>query len=1279
MNKDLLSITDENSILITAEFLEDGNILKVGEREIHRFEIDLIVNNNITLDQLLNAIQIGLKKRLFEQYHFDVATDNTCLLYTDSRHPEAEITDIVSEEKINQVLALPKKFSFLERRRVRKALDEQKKLLEVVESKNDEVDVTTDEQVRNKDERTDEEKLRDGYIICWNVFQECFELYTEPNEATELERTKYGSPREPVIGLGSANYNEIPYGHLLHESDIFKICLKKDLGNSPIKDLGFITSSRLIFDPIGWHKSAALFDTTNVSEAFRNQAPLYNISERPLRKLDDEPIAIIPPTEVPKKNSQSLITTILTPLLMTATMIGIRLLTAAQSGTGLGSMGWMMGGMGAVTVVAALINSRVRKNEHKEQVEEWRSQYQSYIQRILSEIRNKQDDNVEKLHELYPPARSVNNNDLVSKALSINGDIFSRGQEHPDFLSVRIGVSTSDSELVPSVFEIKGEKKDAVFASAKYQNILNLSGEYPFRIILAEDKNNDKEDGSKGYLVNLPADIAKTYGYLKNAPVRINLMECETLGIVIDKGDDLNPFLSNLLLDLCFYQSPDDVQVVLFCPESHDWMEQQETIRRYKHLPHFRELLGDLSPFAFNKDDAYLIFNKLLEILSERKEGTAGSKYPHILVVIQDEYEIKRHPISEYLPSYSVEKDNPSYGISFIFCKQYIEELPKYCGNIIKKESTQSGENWYLLPHEQLITRSSTADTLSDIARYSFKPDDFPPQEKDMGNQDDNDRYYRAFKSISALYYERIAQGADVPSSIDLIDIFEGVKEEKFESNISVYDQFKEIVFNSWGISCQGDTVEKKSQRDISKTLAVPIGMKGSGLVELDLHEKSDGPHMLVAGTTGSGKTETVLTFLINLCTYYTPEQVNLLLMDMKGAGFVQRIGQDDNKLPHVVGTVTDISGDETGTGTAYMLKRFLHSMSAEVKRRKIYLNKMDVDNVDAYGKARLKLDEHIANHSKLEGMKEELMKLPPLPHLFLVIDEFTELMRFSSENGDVDFKAAITSLARIGRSLGFHIILISQNIENAITPDIRVNSRARLCLKVATREASKEMIGTDLAASPLMPGNGRAYLLVGTGSRFEYFQSGYSGADISRNMDAPILITYAETSGEYTLFFNSESYTDQNKTTNNNVNATDGTKVDSEEKEQEDSLNSNELKKDTAVTDILPENASLLPACAELDTSDDQETKLSENDSVKETEIFVKKEKTGITQLKALVDQIKACDELCRSNGLWDEPHCVFQQPLPTACYYDFDWEKGTGVCKNMDSLANQEQEEVV
>ena len=92
MNNSLTSIRDENSILITAEFLESGETLKVGEKKICRYELDLIVKNDITANQLLVAIQEGLRRRLLNRYGFDVTSEDadTSFVYRDSRHPEAE-------------------------------------------------------------------------------------------------------------------------------------------------------------------------------------------------------------------------------------------------------------------------------------------------------------------------------------------------------------------------------------------------------------------------------------------------------------------------------------------------------------------------------------------------------------------------------------------------------------------------------------------------------------------------------------------------------------------------------------------------------------------------------------------------------------------------------------------------------------------------------------------------------------------------------------------------------------------------------------------------------------------------------------------------------------------------------------------------------------------------------------------------------------------------------------------------------------------------------------
>ena len=369
---------------------------------------------------------------------------------------------------------------------------------------------------------------------------------------------------------------------------------------------------------------------------------------------------------------------------------------------------------------------------------------------------------------------------------------------------------------------------------------------------------------------------------------------------------------------------------------------------------------------------------------------------------------------------------------------------------------------------------------------------------------------YNTSKILSSLCYSRISENGKVPSSVSLFELYGFTK-----GNINMGDFWEER--------------PDGSRINVIETLAVPIGKTESGITQLDLHEDFDGPHMLVAGTTGSGKSETIITYLLGLCLYFRPDEVNLMLVDMKGGGFIKRIGT----LPHVVGSVTDVDGDENGTGAEYMLKRFLDALQSEIKRRKILFNSMHVDSINQYIKACRDIDAHIMqiNNRKdkdtltpsEENEIRRQAKENPLAHLILVVDEFTELKRFSTESNDVDFIGEITTIARVGRSLGFHIILISQNIEGAITDDIRVNSKSRLCLKVATRQASTEMIGTDLAASPTMPGHGRAYLLVGSGAKFEYFQSGYAGAVAEENFELPVEIIEASKTGQYVPFYRSE------------------------------------------------------------------------------------------------------------------------------------------------------------
>ena len=1073
MDENLISITDGNSILISVEFIDSGHKTKTGSPKFDKYTIDIIVARDLKCKELLKAIECGLSNRLSKN---DADICSKCCELRDEIKNRDHCSNCEKKDNKDECLNCYVTYKKLP----------------------DGCSLEANSSCSHSD------SCEDIYAECKILFCKCHDFYQNPTTATNS-----------CIGIGSVSLRKFKdsdnpsysYAHddtsmqeLITETGFLsyaqnnQIWLNKVIHHDlALSDSGFLTSTRLIFDPVGWHTSAPLYNEDNIIRAFSAEAPLYNISDNPYYSLEKEPVRIIPPTDPPQKNKQN-ITSLLTPLVTSGTMLFARLFFGG------GVMGQMLIVMSVAMMVVAFVmyfvNKSIRDKEYKESVDEWKKHYQIYIKQLLDKIIERQNWSVKKLTEIYP-----SRNTLIQNSTKMKGDIFSRSQSHPDFMAIRLGVTISVSRLIPSVFPIIGEKKEVVFTSARYKNLFDNSGKTPFTIMLPEEKEYKSNDS---YLIDLPSAIAGRYAYLKNAPVLLRLAECGSLGVIDKHGNKTQSFLDNLIFELCYYHSPDELQCIMFCKETKDWREQEKIIGKYKHLSHFRELLGSLSAFSFDKRHAEMVLNKLLELLTERKDSAEDVKYPHIVVFFQEEDDfLKRHPVSLYLPdgtNASHAKDN---GLTFIFFKEFREMLPKYCEQTIE---IANEKNWQLFPHNrELSMMESEEGDKEEEKQYGFAVDPFFTTKNRSANRESLSELYPAFKMLSAMYYFRIAQGGKVPSRVELSELH--------NHNVNVGKSDNAF----W------DTVET----NIGKSLAVPVGKKADNeIVELDLYEKKDGPHMLVAGTTGSGKSETLLTFLIGLCARYSPDEVNLLLVDMKGGGFIERLGD----LPHIVGKVSDIDGDtdEGGAGSLYMLKRFLHSMNAEVTHRKVQFKKMGVDSIDKYFEARGNIAKHIKKLNLdpvLDATRIEELEMialsKPLPHLFVVVDEFTELMRFSGENNDIDFKAAIDSLIRVGRSLGFHIILASQNIEGAISDEIRVNVKARLCLKVATRGASREMIGTDNAYGPLMPSNGRSHLLVGAGSRYEYFQSGYSSASTSL-LRRKIVVVHAEKSGPYTEFYNS-------------------------------------------------------------------------------------------------------------------------------------------------------------
>ena len=258
-----------------------------------------------------------------------------------------------------------------------------------------------------------------------------------------------------------------------------------------------------------------------------------------------------------------------------------------------------------------------------------------------------------------------------------------------------------------------------------------------------------------------------------------------------------------------------------------------------------------------------------------------------------------------------------------------------------------------------------------------------------------------------------------------------------------------------------------------AKSLAAPIGvMAGGEVFSLDLHEAYHGCHGLVAGTTGSGKSEFLQAFILSLAINYSPKEIAFVLVDFKGGDMARPFMAKPfaPALPHLSATISNLSGN--------ILYRALVSLEAEIKSRQRIFN----EAAAALGVDKLDINSY---HKYYKGGRLDT----PLPHLVIIIDEFAQL-----KTQQPDFLAQLINVAQVGRSLGIHLILATQKPSGIVDPQIMSNSRFRVCLKVADKQDSIDMISKPDAAMVKNPG--RLYLQVGYDEIYECVQSGYSGAD---------------------------------------------------------------------------------------------------------------------------------------------------------------------------------------
>ena len=253
---------------------------------------------------------------------------------------------------------------------------------------------------------------------------------------------------------------------------------------------------------------------------------------------------------------------------------------------------------------------------------------------------------------------------------------------------------------------------------------------------------------------------------------------------------------------------------------------------------------------------------------------------------------------------------------------------------------------------------------------------------------------------------------------------------------------------------------------DAAKSLRVIIGQSADGgELYLDAHEHSHGPHGLLAGMTGSGKSECLLTYLLSLAVTFSCQDVSFLLIDFKGGTMANALA----KLPHTAGIITNLDKG--------ILMRGRRAIEGELTRRQQQL----ADTGERYGISSMDIDKYMQ-------LRKQHPSLTAMPHLFLVADEFAELKQL--------FPAVLDHLrqcARIGRSLGIHLLLATQKPFGVVDEQIWSNARFRLCLKVADRNDSMDMLKKDSAVHLQHPG--QLFLQVGHDEVFVQGQSAWTQA----------------------------------------------------------------------------------------------------------------------------------------------------------------------------------------
>ncbi len=502
--------------------------------------------------------------------------------------------------------------------------------------------------------------------------------------------------------------------------------------------------------------------------------------------------------------------------------------------------------------------------------------------------------------------------------------------------------------------------------------------------------------------------LVRSAAEVGNVPISCPIRKLGSVGLVGERQQVLN-MVRCLTIQAAVNHSYDELKIaVFFAPEE---KQQWEWMR---WLPHTWSDDRQNRYIAGNREDSVRLCKELEDAISKRTGPSvrADGKQTHFLVIVGNMAAVSGELLMNHLTA-----NDPKLGISAVFTAEDESGLCAGCNAVVALTALQG--RWY-----------PTADTGE---QHEFVPDSAKREVCDA-----------IARTLAPVRLAASAGSSKLPDSVTFMEGYGAhtVEELRIE--------------------------EKWKKSDYGKSLAVPIGIRGNGdPFYFDINRKKDGPHGMVAGGTGSGKSDIVQSWILSMALHFKPTEVAFIIVDYKGDGLLAPF----RKLPHLVGTISNLD---------HNVERNVAALSSEVNRRQLLFKECGAHNIEDYIEK--------FQHGEIDVA---------LPYLIVVIDEFADFKANHPE-----FMPIVNAIYTKGASLGIYCLVLAQDAAAAANGSvIPVNSHFHWCMKVDSDDASTGMLGThDAYTMTKLPGRG--YVKIGNFEVYEKIQAFWSGAYYNPNRD---------------------------------------------------------------------------------------------------------------------------------------------------------------------------------